>query len=210
MPTTELTLPPVIPVAVIDNAEDAGPLALALAEGGLPVIEVTFRTDAAAGAIEWIRSEAPGVLVGAGTVVTLPQAEAALAAGAQFAVAPGTNPEVVAAFQQRGVPFFPGVATPSDIERAFGLGCRRQKFFPAGTLGGVSALKAMAAPYAHLGIEFCPTGGVSLENMAEYLALPQVIAVGGSWVATREEIREHRWAEITKKAAAAVAAAKTL
>ncbi|MCA9239933.1 MAG: keto-deoxy-phosphogluconate aldolase, partial [Planctomycetales bacterium] len=137
----------------------------------------------------------------------LPQAEAALAAGVQFALAPGTSPMIIKRFQEAGVPFMPGVATPSDIERALSLGCRRQKFFPAGTLGGVSALKAMSAPYAHLGIEFCPTGGVNLDNLQEYLSLPQVFTVGGTWLATREDIEQQHWEAITAKAAAAVKAA---
>lgn len=207
MTPEELIVPPVIPVAVIENANDAPRLAASLAAGGLPVIEVTFRTNAAADAIKLIRQESPKVLVGAGTVVTTAQAKAALAAGAQFAVAPGTNPDIVRLFQKAGVPFLPGVATPSDIERAYGLGCSRQKFFPAGTLGGVAALKAIAAPYAHLGIEFCPTGGVNLDNLKEYLAMPQVFTVGGTWVATREDIEQQRWDAITEKAAAAVKAA---
>lgn len=203
----QLDLPPIIPVAVIDDAEAAEPLARALAEGGLPVIEVTFRTDAAADAIRRVRERAPDVLAGAGTVITPQQADEAIAAGAQFAVAPGTNPDIVARFQAAGIPFMPGVATPSDIERAYALGVRRMKFFPAGALGGIAALKAIAAPYAHVGVSFCPTGGVSLDNLADYLALSQVFAVGGSWVAKREEIARGDWRAITEKAAAAMAVA---
>ena len=202
-----LQLPPVIPVAVIEDAADAAPLAKALIAGGLPVVEVTFRTAAAADAIRAIRAQAPDALVLAGTVLSTDQAVEAIEAGAQGAVSPGTNPEVVRVFQERSIPFMPGVATPTEIERAIGLGCRRLKFFPAGVLGGPAALKAIGAPFAHLGIEYCPTGGVVESELAAYHAVPGVVAVGGSWIATREDISARRWDEITQKAASAVSAA---
>lgn len=207
MSDSPLKLPPVIPVAVVENAADAVPLAKALIAGGLPVVEVTFRTPAAADAIRAIRAEAPDALVLAGTVLTTDQAVQAIEAGAQGAVSPGTNPEVVTVFQERSVPFMPGVATPTEIERAIGLGCKRLKFFPAGVLGGPAALKGISAPFAHLGIEYCPTGGVAESDLAAYHAVPGVVAVGGSWIATRDDITSHRWDDITRKAASAVSAA---
>lgn len=207
MSDSPLTLPPVIPVAVIDDAAQAPALAQALAAGGLPVVEVTFRTPAAADAIRAIRRDAPDVLVLAGTVLSPDQAVEAIEAGAQGAVAPGSNHEVFNVFQERSVPFMPGVATPTDIERAIGWGCKRLKFFPASILGGPKALKAMTAPYAHLGIEYCPTGGVVEADLPAYHAVPGVVAVGGSWIATRDDVGESRWDDITRKAASAVSAA---
>lgn len=202
-----LSCPPVVPVTVIDDADQAVPLAQALVEGGLPVIEVTFRTEAAAEAIQKIRYEVPGVQVGAGTVLSAEQAKMAVDAGAQFAVAPGGNPDVVAAFLEMGVPFLPGVASPTDIERAYALGCKQLKFFPAGTLGGAAALKSMGAPYTHLGIQYNPTGGVTLANLADYFAVPGVVAVGGTWVAPRGDIQSGQWEAITARAAEALAVA---
>jgi 2-dehydro-3-deoxyphosphogluconate aldolase/(4S)-4-hydroxy-2-oxoglutarate aldolase len=188
---------PVIPVIVIDDVADAIPLANALLDGGLNIIEVTFRTKAAAGAIEAIANEFPEMLVGAGTVVTLEQAKIAIDCGSQFGLAPGTDPEIIAYFQERAKPFIPGIMTPSDIQTAVKSGCKHLKFFPAGAAGGPKLLKAMAAPYANLGIKFCPTGGVSLDNMNEYLAIPEVFAIGGSWLATKAQIANKEWGTIT-------------
>lgn len=188
---------PVIPVIVIDDVADAKPLANALLQGGLNIIEVTFRTAAAAGAIEAIANEFPEMLVGAGTVVTPEQAKIAIESGSKFGLAPGTDPETITYFKERNVPFIPGIMTPSDIQTAIKAGCEHLKFFPAGAAGGPKLLKAMAAPYTNLGIKFCPTGGVSLDNMNDYLSMPEVFAIGGSWLATKAQIAAKDWGKIT-------------
>ena len=188
---------PVIPVIVIDDVADAKPLANALLEGGLNIIEVTFRTAAAAGAIEAIANDFPEMLVGAGTVVTPEQAKIAIESGSKFGLAPGTDPETITYFKERNVPFIPGIMTPSDIQTAIKAGCEHLKFFPAGAAGGPKLLKAMAAPYTNLGIKFCPTGGVSLDNMNDYLSMPEVFAIGGSWLATKAQIAAKDWGKIT-------------
>lgn len=198
---------PVIPVIVIDHADDAEPLAEALLAGGLNIIEVTFRTAAAPAAIERIAKAFPEMLVGAGTVVTLDQAKQAIDVGSKFGLAPGTDPETIAYFNERNVPFIPGVMTPSDIQAAVKAGCRSLKFFPAGAAGGTKLLKAMSAPYGSLGVKFCPTGGVSLDNMNEFLALPEVFAVGGSWLATKAQIANKDWGAITAQVKEALAKA---
>lgn len=190
---------PVIPVIVLDEVADAKPLAEALLEGGLNIIEVTFRTAAAAGAIESIANAFPEMLVGAGTVVTPEQAKIAIDSGSKFGLAPGTDPETIAYFKERNVPFIPGIMTPSDIQAAVKAGCEHLKFFPAGAAGGPKLLKAMAAPYANLGVKFCPTGGVSLDNMNDYLSIPEVFAIGGSWLATKAQIANKDWSAITSQ-----------
>lgn len=169
----------VVPVLTVDDAGAAEDAARALAAGGLPVVEVTFRTPAAAEAIARIAALGD-VLVGAGTVRSPKQLEQAIAAGARFAVAPALDAEVVAAARDAGVPFIPGVATPSEIERALALGCDVLKLFPAATVGGVAFIKAVAPIYAD--VRFVPTGGVSPENLGSYLALPSVLACGGTWI----------------------------
>jgi 2-dehydro-3-deoxyphosphogluconate aldolase / (4S)-4-hydroxy-2-oxoglutarate aldolase len=199
---------PVIPVIVIDNVADAEPLAAALLEGGLNIIEVTFRTAAAAGAIEAIANAYPEMLVGAGTVVTPEQAKIAIDSGSKFGLAPGTDPETIAYFKERGIPFIPGIMTPTDIQAAIKAGCQHLKFFPAGAAGGPKMLQAMAAPYANLGVKFCPTGGVSLENMNEYLSIPEVFAIGGSWLATKAQIAAKDWSAITAQVQEALAKAE--
>lgn len=198
---------PVIPVIVLDDANDAEPLAEALLEGGLNIIEVTFRTAAAAESIERIANKFPEMLVGAGTVVTPEQAQRAIDAGSKFGLAPGTDPETIAFFKERNIPFIPGTMTPSDIQTAVKAGCQHLKFFPAGPAGGPKMLKALCAPYGNLGIKFCPTGGVSLDNMQDYLAIPQVFAVGGSWLATKSQIANKEWAAITAQTKEALAKA---
>jgi 2-dehydro-3-deoxyphosphogluconate aldolase/(4S)-4-hydroxy-2-oxoglutarate aldolase len=200
----------IVSIAVLDRAASAPLLAQALIAGGLDVIEVTFRTPEAAASIAAIRAAFPEALVGAGTVLTAEQARAAKAAGAQFAVAPGLNETVVRAAQACGLPFFPGVATPSDVEKAMELGCRYLKFFPAEAAGGVPMLQALAGPYAHTGVKFIPTGGIGLKNMASYLALPIVVAVGGSWMAERKLVNEGNWSAITALTAEAVKAAQAV
>lgn len=193
----ELLKRPIIPVIVIEDAEDAVPLAEAILAGGIDVIEITFRTAAAADAIARIARACPQMLVGAGTVLTPEQADRAVDAGARFGLAPGLNPDVVKRFQARGGLFVPGVMTPSEIEQGLTLGCKLLKFFPAGAAGGTAMLKALAGPYASQGVQFCPTGGVNLENMMEYLSLPVVAAIGGSWLATKQQIAGKDWSGIT-------------
>jgi 2-dehydro-3-deoxyphosphogluconate aldolase/(4S)-4-hydroxy-2-oxoglutarate aldolase len=199
---------PVIPVIVIEDANDAEPLAEALLEGGLDVIEVTFRTAAAPAALARIIRTFPEMLAGAGTVVTREQAQRCVDLGVLFGVAPGFNPETVRLFQGNGIPFIPGVLSPSEIESAFGVGCTLLKFFPAGAAGGPKMLKALAGPYSSLGVRFCPTGGVSVDNMNEYLSLPEVFAVGGSWIASKRQIAEKQWSAITRQTREALARAK--
>lgn len=198
---------PVIPVIVIDDVNDAEPLAEALLKGGLNIIEVTFRTAAAAGAIERIAKAFPEMMVGAGTVVTEEQAKRAIDAGSKFGLAPGTDPETIAYFKSQEIPFIPGIMTPSDIQAAVKAGCTSLKFFPAGAAGGPKLLSAMAAPYANLGVKFCPTGGVSLDNMNDYLSLPEVFAIGGSWLATKAQIAAKDWSTITAQVEEALAKA---
>jgi 2-dehydro-3-deoxyphosphogluconate aldolase/(4S)-4-hydroxy-2-oxoglutarate aldolase len=202
-----LTARPVIPVIVIDDAEAAEPLAEALLAGGLDRIEVTLRTASAFAALERIARRFPEMLLGAGTVVTAEQARRCLDLGVSFGVAPGFNAMTVRRFAEAGVPFVPGVLSPSEIEAAHDHGCRLLKFFPAEPAGGVKMLRAMAGPYESLGIRFCPTGGVSLDNMNDYLASPLVFAVGGSWIATQRQIAERQWAEVTRQTREALARA---
>lgn len=203
-----LTGRPLIPVIVIDDEHDAEPLAEALLEGGLDVIEVTFRTAAAPAALARIMRSFPQMLAGAGTVVTREQARRCVDLGVGFGVAPGLNPQTVRLFQDGGVPFIPGVLSPSEIEQALGLGCELLKFFPAGAAGGPRMLQALAGPYAPLGVRFCPTGGVNLDNMNEYLSLREVFAVGGSWVASRRQIADKQWSVITQQTRVALARAR--
>lgn len=206
----ELLKRPVIPVIVIDNANDAEPLAEALLKGGMDVIEVTCRTAAAPEALKRIKKVFPEMLVGAGTVVTPDQAKMCIDTGVSFGLAPGLNPEIVKIFQASKTLFIPGVMTPSEIEKGLSLGLKMLKFFPAGAAGGSNMLKNMAAPYASFGVKFCPTGGVSLENMNEWLALPMVSAIGGSWLATQKQIAAKEWDVITAQVKAALAKAATV
>jgi 2-dehydro-3-deoxyphosphogluconate aldolase/(4S)-4-hydroxy-2-oxoglutarate aldolase len=198
----------VVPVAVIDRLEDAVPLAAALLAAGLDVIEVTFRTAAAADCVRAIAKAHPGMLVGAGTLLDVNQVRQACDAGAKFGVAPGLNPTVVNASLDAGLPFVPGVATASDVERGLELGCKLQKLFPADVLGGVKLLKALAGPYAHTGVKFIPLGGVNAQNMTEYLALPIVAAIGGSWIVDKKLIADQNWTEITNRTRLALATAR--
>jgi 2-dehydro-3-deoxyphosphogluconate aldolase/(4S)-4-hydroxy-2-oxoglutarate aldolase len=195
----------IVPIAVIHDAELAVPLAEAVAAGGLSIIEVTFRTAAAARSIASIRQALPSLLVGAGTVLSQDQLRAAVDAGAQFGVAPGLNESVVKLASELRLPFAPGVMTPSDVERAMDLGGRLLKFFPAEAAGGVKMLNALAGPYQHTGVKFIPTGGISPANLPHYLALPTVAAVGGSWMVEGQLIAGKHWAKITALTAEAVA-----
>lgn len=184
----ELAKLKVVPVLVLESVEEGLKIGRILMENGLPGAEVTFRTPAAADAIRALREAYPEMIVGAGTVLDEKSLAAAAEAGACFAVAPGFNPKVVAAAAERGMAFAPGVATPSELEAAYEAGCPFLKFFPAEQLGGITMLKSMAAPYMHLGIKFMPTGGVTRENAAEYLAFKAVAAVGGTWLAKAPDV----------------------
>ena len=199
---------PIVPVIEINDANDAVPLAEALLKGGIDIIEVTFRTAAAADAISQIRKALPDMLTGAGTVVTPETITRALDAGATFGVAPGFNPDTIQAFRAANVPFLPGVATSSEIEKALSLDCKMLKFFPAEAAGGIKSLKAISGPYASFGLKFCPTGGVNLGNLKDYLELPIVTSIGGSWIATKQQIADKDWAGITARAEEALSVAR--
>ena len=193
----------IIPVVKIDRVEDALPLGQALLAGGLPCAEITFRTSAAAGAIQSLASACPELLLGAGTVLTIEQAEAAVRAGAHFIVAPGFDPELVDWCQARDLPVLPGAATASEISAALKKRLKVLKFFPSETLGGVAMLKALSGPFPDL--KFVPTGGISAANLASYLALPCVQACGGSWMVESKLIAGGKFGEITRLAAEACA-----
>ena len=195
----------VIAVLIIDNAEDGPPLAASLLAGGVTAMELTLRTPAAFDALRAIRKEIPDMLAGLGTVLSVDQVQRAVDDGAAFAVAPGFNPRVAGKARELGLSFAPGIATPSDIEGAVELGAKLLKFFPAEPSGGVNYLKAIAAPYAHLGLEYIPLGGLNGENLRGYVKEPLVAALGGSWIAPRERIRAGDWNFITAAARDAVA-----
>ena len=188
----------IVPVVALEDAADALPLGAALKKGGVSAIEVTFRTAAAADAIRLLTREMPELLVGAGTVITKEQADAAIEAGAKFIVSPGFQPELVS----KGVPMCPGTATPGEMEQAMALGLSAVKFFPAEQNGGAPMLKALSAPYRDL--LFMPTGGVKLENLRTYLALDQVFACGGTWLATKDDIKAKAFDKITARTREAV------
>lgn len=185
----------VIPVVVLEDPEDAVPVGEALVKGGLPCAEVTFRTDAAAESIRRMRIAYPHMLLGAGTILTVSQAETAAAAGADFIVSPGLYPRVVEYCLQKGIPVIPGAVTATEIGKVMELGLKTVKFFPAEASGGVKAVRALSEPYQD--IRFLPTGGINQENIRHYLSLSSVIACGGSWMADRNLIREGRFREIT-------------
>lgn len=201
----------VVPVIAIDSVDHALPLADALLAGGLPVVEITFRTAVAAEVIRILASQRPDLIVGAGTVLTPETVQVAVDAGARFAVAPGLNPRVVEAARKHGLPFVPGIANPSDIEAGLELGCKLLKFFPAEALGGGKLLSALSAPYQHTGVRFMPTGGASPNNLESYLKIKTVAAVGGTWIAKKEDMAEGKWDEIAQRcrdACAIVSAAR--
>jgi 2-dehydro-3-deoxyphosphogluconate aldolase/(4S)-4-hydroxy-2-oxoglutarate aldolase len=195
-------LAPVIPVLVIEDASTAGALAQALVAGGLPVLEVTLRTPAALDAIRAM-ADVPGGIVGAGTLLTPEDVAAAKAAGAQFGVAPGATDRLLDACEAADLPLLPGAATASEAMALLERGYTVQKFFPAEANGGVPALKAIGAPIPQ--VRFCPTGGVSLKNAPEYLALSNTLCVGGSWVAPKDAVASGDWARIEELARAAAA-----
>jgi 2-dehydro-3-deoxyphosphogluconate aldolase/(4S)-4-hydroxy-2-oxoglutarate aldolase len=189
---------PVIPVIVLQRGEDAAPVAEALIAGGIPIFEVTLRTAAALPAIAELSKKFPDALTGAGTVLDRSQCEQAIAAGASFIVSPGWDEGVVETAQRAGLPVVPGVATASEVQRARNRGLRVLKLFPAGIAGGVPMLRALAGVYQDVG--FVPTGGVSAGNLADYLAVPNVVAVGGSWLTPKQAVAEGRFDEITRLA----------
>jgi 2-dehydro-3-deoxyphosphogluconate aldolase/(4S)-4-hydroxy-2-oxoglutarate aldolase len=194
----------VVPVIVIDDAERALGLADALAAGGLPCAEITFRTPAAAEALRRIAGGRPDVLAGAGTILTTEQAERARDAGARFIVSPGINPRVVEWCQDHLLPVFPGVCTPTEIETALQCGLNVVKFFPAEPSGGIAFLKAIAAPFPDL--NFMPTGGITATNVREYLAFTRVVACGGSWMAPQDWIAQGAFDRVREAVATTVAA----
>lgn len=185
----------VVPVVVLDKAEDAVPTAKALLAGGVDVMEITFRTAAAADSIAAVAKECPDMLVGAGTVITLEQCKKAVACGAQFIVSPGYSEEVVSWCVENGVAITPGCVTPTEIMAAMAHGLKVVKFFPANVYGGLGAMKALSGPFG--GIKFIPTGGVNDKNLAEYLAAPFIHAVGGSWLCAKADIAAHNFDKIT-------------
>jgi 2-dehydro-3-deoxyphosphogluconate aldolase/(4S)-4-hydroxy-2-oxoglutarate aldolase len=188
----------IVPVITIDDPDDAVPLARALHAGGLSCAEVTFRTPRASDALRRITAETPELFAGAGTVLTTTQAEVAIDAGAQFIVAPGFNPRVVDYCLDRGMPVYPGVATPTEIEAALEKGLSTLKFFPAEPMGGLAFLKAVAAPY--VGVNFMPTGGINAGNLASYLAFNRVVACGASWMAPPDWIAAKQFTRIRDEA----------
>lgn len=198
-----LDLAPVVPVVVLDDADSAVPLARALVAGGLPVIEVTLRTPAALDAIRRIAAEVPEAVVGAGTVRSPEDVEAAAEAGSRFLVSPGTTPGLLAAMLSSGVPFLPGVATATEAMTLAERGVRELKFFPAEPAGGVAYLKSLSGPLPD--VRFCPTGGITPANAPAYLALPNVGCVGGSWLTPRSLVAAGDFARIEKLASEAAA-----
>ncbi|AEB50142.1 2-dehydro-3-deoxyphosphogluconate aldolase [Aeromonas sp. HMWF036] len=201
--TEQLQALKVIPVIAIEQAEDIIPLGAALANNGLPVAEITFRSAAAAEAIRLLRQSQPEMLIGAGTVLNREQVIAAKEAGATFIVSPGFNPNTVKACQELDIPIIPGVNNPSTIEAALEMGLTTLKFFPAEASGGSAMIKALLAPYTQ--ITLMPTGGISPHNINEYLAIPRVIACGGSWMVDKKLIAEKQWEEIGRLTREAVA-----
>ncbi|AXT48936.1 MULTISPECIES: bifunctional 4-hydroxy-2-oxoglutarate aldolase/2-dehydro-3-deoxy-phosphogluconate aldolase [Chromobacterium] len=189
---------PVVPVIIVNDAAVAVELAQALVAGGVRVLEVTLRTKAALAAMRRMRDEVPGAIVGAGTLRTRAHVEAAIDAGAQFGVSPGFTPELGAAARAANLTLIPGVATPSEAMRAQDEGFTIQKLFPAEAVGGVKLLKSLASPFSDL--RFCPTGGIDIKKAPEYLALPNVLAVGGSWLTPDDAIANRDWDRITQLA----------
>ena len=201
---TRLTARGVVAVLMIDRVDDAVPVAEALLRGGVDAMELTLRTDAALPALELITGSVPEMLAGIGTIIKKEQVTQAKDSGAAFGVSPGTNIDVIKAAQDAGLPFAPGIMTPSDIERALPFGCEILKFFPAGSSGGIKHLKNIAAPYAHLGLKYVPLGGINQGNMKDYLKEDIIAAVGGSWIASRDLIDSGQWDQITSNASSAV------
>lgn len=195
----------IIPVIVIDDEAKAVPLAKALVSGGLPVLEVTFRTAAAAGAIAKIRAEVPDAVVGAGTLLTREQVKAAKEVGAVFGVAPGFDPVIVAQAQEIGLPMVPGIATASELSQALTAGVPMVKFFPAEAAGGVKMIKNLLGAFRFTGVKFMPTGGINAENVKDYFAVPEIVACGGTWIVPKDAVAVNDWGRITALAREAAA-----
>ncbi|MCR4704405.1 MAG: bifunctional 4-hydroxy-2-oxoglutarate aldolase/2-dehydro-3-deoxy-phosphogluconate aldolase [Saccharofermentans sp.] len=192
----------IVPVVVLDRVPDAVPLAESLLKGGIDIMEITFRTECAAECISVISKEVPDMTVGAGTVINIEQAVRAVENGAGFIVSPGLDAGIAAWTSDRGIPFIPGVVTPTEIMKAISLGIDVLKFFPADVFGGIKAIKALSAPFGQ--VRFLPTGGISASNLAEFAGNKAVVAVGGSWVCKKDDILNHEWDKITKLSAEAV------
>ena len=193
----------VVPVVVLEEAEQAVPIAKALLAGGINAMEITFRTPAAKASIARVAQEVPEMIVGAGTVVNVEQLRDALEAGAKFIVSPGTSADVIAEAMRLNVPITPGVVTPSEIMVGLALGVKVFKFFPAESFGGLRTIKALCGPFPQ--IRFIPTGGINQNNAAEYFKNPKIVAVGGSWMVTKDMVAAGDFAGITEKSAAATA-----
>ncbi len=200
---TALSQAPIVPVITVNTLEDAAPMAEALAAGGLSVLEVTLRTEAGLGAIKAMKAAVPDILVGAGTVRTPDDVKAAIDAGSDFLVSPGATPKLVKAMLGSGVPALPGTATASEAMTRAEEGFSVLKLFPAVPVGGLALLKSLGAPLPH--ISFMPTGGISEATASDFLALPNVCAIGGSWIVSKDDVAAKNWAGIKTKAAAAVA-----
>ncbi|HYE50813.1 MAG TPA: bifunctional 4-hydroxy-2-oxoglutarate aldolase/2-dehydro-3-deoxy-phosphogluconate aldolase [Azospirillaceae bacterium] len=198
-----VSLSPVVPVLIVDRLDDAVPLAEALVAGGIRTLEVTLRSDAALDAIAAIARRVPDAVVGAGTVLTPAQVNRVVDAGGRFIVSPGAYPGLVDAVLASGVPYLPGVATPSEAMALLARGVRFQKLFPAEAVGGIDLLKSLASPLPQ--VKFCPTGGITPQTAADYLALPNVVCIGGSWVAPAKLVAARDWAGITALAREAAA-----
>lgn len=198
----------IVPVVVLNRVEDAVPLAGALLKGGITFMEITFRTECAADCIEVISREVPDMTVGAGTVINVEQAKTAVAGGAKFIVSPGFDEETVRWALDNDIPVIPGTVTPTEIMKAVGMGLRVLKFFPADVYGGIKAIKALSAPFGQ--VKFLPTGGVSPDNLKDFISNKAVAAVGGSWVCKKDDIANHDWDKITALSAEAVKTIKEM
>ncbi len=191
-----LQISPIVPVVVIENIKDAVPLAQSLIEGGIPIIEVTLRSSCALEAIELIAKNVPKMRVGAGTILNLTQLEQAQNRGAEFLISPGLTPSLLEHAKKKGMPLIPGVSSSSEVMQALELGYNALKFFPAEYCGGVKLLNAFSGPFK--GVKFCPTGGISADNMRSYLNLENVLCVGGSWLTPKNLIQNKEWDKITE------------
>lgn len=193
-----------VPVAILENADQALRLAELLQSAGLPILEITLRTSGAEQALKAVAKEFPDVLLGAGTVLSADQLKRVKDFGASFAISPGVNPKVVKTSFEIGIPMTPGVVTPTEVELAMSLGCRELKFFPAEAVGGVKLLKALIGPYGHCGLGFVPTGGITPANALDYLAIKEVLAVGGSWFVAADDVRSGNWDKVKSAIESAV------
>ncbi|MBQ7628000.1 MAG: bifunctional 4-hydroxy-2-oxoglutarate aldolase/2-dehydro-3-deoxy-phosphogluconate aldolase [Clostridiales bacterium] len=198
----------IVPVVVLNKVEDAVPLAGALLKGGITFMEITFRTECAADCIEVISREVPDMTVGAGTVINVEQAKTAVSGGAKFIVSPGFDEETVRWALDNDIPVIPGTVTPTEIMKAVGMGLRVLKFFPADVYGGIKAIKALSAPFGQ--VRFLPTGGVSPDNLKDFISNKAVAAVGGSWVCKKDDIANRDWDKITALSAEAVKTIKEM